>query len=165
MPNTRTRPEPASGFFNENPYPTLMLNGSGRTGYPRVGFILPSLDGKQYWVDFKYERLPIFCHYCGILGHDLNHCATHYALEKNGRRVEYQYQDSLRAVRGRARTLARPYSNNKSNSEEVGGGGSMNFSNLMGPNMRKTAMAENLGNPSEKDKENSVNLGEEAGIK
>ena len=37
MPNTRTRPEPASGFFNENPDPTLMLNGSDKTRPIRVG--------------------------------------------------------------------------------------------------------------------------------
>ena len=54
---------------------------------------------------FKYERLPIFCHYCGVLGHDLKHCAVHYAVEKKGGRIEYQYGDFLRAMGGRPRAL------------------------------------------------------------
>ena len=36
---------------------------------------LAGSDGRKYWVDHKYERLPIFCHYCGLLGHDLRYCA------------------------------------------------------------------------------------------
>ena len=55
------------------------------------------------WVSFKYEKLPIFCHYCGILGHGLKHCAAHYAMEKKGERIEYQYGDFLKAVEGRSR--------------------------------------------------------------
>ena len=66
------------------------------------GFIAGS-DGGKSWVSFKYERLPLFCHYCGILGHDLKHCAAHCAVEKAGGRIEYQYGDFLRAVGGRPR--------------------------------------------------------------
>ena len=54
----------------------------------RGGYIAGS-DGGKSWVSFKYEWLPIFCHYCGILGHDLKHCAAHYAVEKAGGRIEY----------------------------------------------------------------------------
>ena len=50
------------------------------------GFIVGS-DGVKTWVSFKYERLPIFCHYYGILGHDLRHYAAHYAMEKKGDRI------------------------------------------------------------------------------
>ena len=50
----------------------------------RGGYIADS-DGEKSWVSFKYERLPIFCHYCGILGHDLKHCVAHYAVEKKRR--------------------------------------------------------------------------------
>lgn len=44
----------------------------------RGGFISGS-DGKRSWVTFKYERLPLFCHFCGLLGHDLKHCAEYFA--------------------------------------------------------------------------------------
>ena len=50
------------------------------------GFIVGS-DGVKTWVSFKYERLPIFCHYYRILGHDLRHYAAHYAMEKKGDRI------------------------------------------------------------------------------
>ena len=50
---------------------------------------------------FKYERLPIFCHYCGLLGHNLKHCTSHFATTKNGGEVICQYGDWLKASRGR----------------------------------------------------------------
>ena len=58
----------------------------------RGGFIAGS-DGQRTWVKFKYERLQMFWHFFGFLGHDLHYCASHYALEKNGGKVEYQYGD------------------------------------------------------------------------
>lgn len=55
-------------------------------------------DSERFWVNFKYERLPMFCHHCGLLGHDLNHCASYYAILKNGGEVRFQYGDWLRAT-------------------------------------------------------------------
>ncbi|KAK7821724.1 hypothetical protein CFP56_037355 [Quercus suber] len=69
----------------------------------RRGGFLAGSDGECSWLTFKYERLPMFCHYCGILGHDLKYCAAHYAVEKNGGNIVYQYEDFLRAVGARAR--------------------------------------------------------------
>lgn len=46
----------------------------------------------------KDERLPMFCHHCILLGHDLKHYASHYAASKNGGEVPYQYGDQLRAI-------------------------------------------------------------------
>lgn len=41
----------------------------------RGGFQMGS-DGKRHWVDYKYERLPVFCHFCGALGHDIRHSSA-----------------------------------------------------------------------------------------
>ena len=68
----------------------------------RGGFIAGS-DGARSWVTFKYERLPLFCHYCDLLGHDVKHCASHFAVSRNGGEVDYQYGESLRALGGRPR--------------------------------------------------------------
>ncbi|KAK6125540.1 hypothetical protein DH2020_040719 [Rehmannia glutinosa] len=32
-------------------------------------------DGEWIWVNFKYERLPTFCFFCGLLGHSEKFCA------------------------------------------------------------------------------------------
>ena len=32
--------------------------------------------GSPFWVDFKYEHLPIFCYRCGIMGHSSSDCVA-----------------------------------------------------------------------------------------
>ena len=72
----------------------------------RWGAFLGGSEGQRTWVTFKYERLPMFCHFCGVLGHDLKHCAKHYALRKNRWEVVCQYGDCLKANGGRNRSLS-----------------------------------------------------------
>ena len=72
----------------------------------RGGFLLGS-DGKRHWVTFKYERLPMFCHFCGILGHDLCHCPAHFAATKEIDNVDYQYGEWLKANSGRTKSPPR----------------------------------------------------------
>ena len=55
----------------------------------RCGAYIAGTDGERTWVTFKYERLPMFCHFCGLLGHDIQHCAGHYATEKGNEEVEH----------------------------------------------------------------------------
>ncbi|KAK7858461.1 uncharacterized protein CFP56_012336 [Quercus suber] len=61
------------------------------------GFVARS-DATRHWVKFKYERLLLFYHYCGLLGHELYHCASHYAVAKNSGEVECQYGYWLKAA-------------------------------------------------------------------
>ncbi|KAK7860560.1 hypothetical protein CFP56_036702 [Quercus suber] len=65
----------------------------------RGGFIGGS-DGQRLWVSYKYERLPLFCHFCGLLGHNTEHCAEYYARSKNGSEVICQYGEWLKSAGG-----------------------------------------------------------------
>ena len=73
----------------------------------RKGAFLAGSDGLRHWVDLKYERLPVFCHFCGLLGHDLRHCAQYFHHTKDGKVVDCCYGESLKAVGGRARSPLR----------------------------------------------------------
>ena len=67
----------------------------------RRGGYLAGSDGEKVWTTFKYERLPMFCHHCGLLGHDIKHCAKYFALTKNGKEAPLQYGEWLKASGGR----------------------------------------------------------------
>ena len=70
----------------------------------RRGSFIVGSDEEKHWVKFRYERLPLFCHYCGMLGHDVKNCAEHFAVTKNGGMVDYQYGEFLKNMGGRARS-------------------------------------------------------------
>ncbi|KAK7854908.1 hypothetical protein CFP56_030150 [Quercus suber] len=63
----------------------------------RGGFVAGS-DGQRTWVTFKNECLPMFYHWCGLLGHDLKHCAQYFGLTKNGDKVICQYGEWLKST-------------------------------------------------------------------
>ena len=67
----------------------------------RRGFFLAGSNRKKIWVSFKYNRLPMVYHYCGLLGHDLKHYASHFALTKNSKEAPWKYGEWLKASGGR----------------------------------------------------------------
>uniref|UniRef100_A0A803QJV0 Reverse transcriptase n=1 Tax=Cannabis sativa TaxID=3483 RepID=A0A803QJV0_CANSA len=67
----------------------MFLNGYARMriGFPLqksvfVGRFIPS-DGRQHWVQFKFERLPMLCFGCGLWGHEQKECAKVALTEKD----------------------------------------------------------------------------------
>ena len=67
----------------------------------RGRFIVGS-EGGRTWVTYRYERLPMFCHYCGLLGHDVCHCAGFFAASKNRGVVDCQYGEWLKSMGARS---------------------------------------------------------------
>lgn len=55
------------------------------------------LEGESYWVDFKYEMLPTFYFYCGIIGHSEKSCEMKMEDSRKSQVCEGQYGEWLRA--------------------------------------------------------------------
>lgn len=63
----------------------------------RRGMKLKLDDGDPFWVEFRYEKLPTFCCYCGYLGHEQRSCMRQAKDMENGKFVvETQYGNWLR---------------------------------------------------------------------
>lgn len=50
------------------------------------------------WVDFKYEQLPLFCFYCGRLGHSERLCELKMSDSKKEKISEGQYDEWVRTI-------------------------------------------------------------------
>ena len=83
----------------------------------RRGVFLVGSEGTKHWVTLKNKRLPLFCHYCGILGHALKHCASYFTATKNEGETRCQYGDWLKVTSGQNRSPAR----RNATRDEVGG--------------------------------------------
>lgn len=58
-------------------------------------------EGETRWVNFKYEQLPFFCFYCGVLGHGERLCNKKMKYVENDCLSEGQFGEWLRAASGR----------------------------------------------------------------
>jgi hypothetical protein len=56
------------------------------------------LQGRSNWVAFKYEKLPKFCYYCGVIKHGRSGCIEQGAGKKNGDEEGYPYGPWLRVA-------------------------------------------------------------------
>ncbi|KAH7850302.1 hypothetical protein Vadar_030700 [Vaccinium darrowii] len=54
-------------------------------------------DWKLIWVPFRYEKLPVLCHYCGVVGHDDRACMIKNQEAKDGIVKEDQYGGWMKA--------------------------------------------------------------------
>ena len=85
----------------------------------RRGCFVLNSEGNRTWLKLKYERLAMFCYFCGFFGHDLKHCASFSAAEKNGATMELQYGDWLKVVGGQQKTISRAEGETRMESELV----------------------------------------------
>ena len=63
-----------------------------RTPIPRGTTLV--IGGKDVPINFKYERLPNFCYWCGLLDHVVSDCEV--ALEAGGDLADFHFDDELR---------------------------------------------------------------------
>ncbi|KAI8004921.1 Uncharacterized protein LOK49_LG08G03245 [Camellia lanceoleosa] len=63
----------------------------------RRGMKLAVHNRESVWVVFKYERLPNFCYFCGVLGHSEKECNTLLSQAETGTANAMQYGPWLRA--------------------------------------------------------------------
>jgi len=57
-------------------------------------------EGDAYRIFFRYERLPVFCFKCGIMGHDERHCQSQ-EIQPNEQRQYGEWLQAQSGVKGR----------------------------------------------------------------
>lgn len=65
---------------------------------PLLRGIKIKLEDEQIWVDFSYEQLPMFCFYCGCIGHSERFCEMKMRDSRDGNVCEGQYGEWLRVM-------------------------------------------------------------------
>lgn len=61
----------------------------------KIGMKIKKAGGDWLWINFKYERLPSFCFYCGLIGHSDKFCEALFDNPQHGE--ERKFSSTLRA--------------------------------------------------------------------
>jgi 14-3-3 protein epsilon len=80
-------------------------------------------EGEWCTVNFKYEKLGIFCFLCGIMGHAENKCELRYAMEQDDGRRDWSVEIRAENRRQGGRIGSRWLREERGGREESGGGG------------------------------------------
>uniref|UniRef100_A0A2N9GDF4 Reverse transcriptase domain-containing protein n=1 Tax=Fagus sylvatica TaxID=28930 RepID=A0A2N9GDF4_FAGSY len=119
------------------------------------------LAGKETWIAFKYERLPNFCYWCGLLTHGDRECEKWLRSKGSLRREDQQYGAWLRAsverpirrvevkVIGRSEVhrWGKSYQSSEQHGDQNSIHGGSGSSKAAKPFMDFTQLKENLPNP------------------
>jgi hypothetical protein len=119
------------------------------------------LAGKETWIAFKYERLPNFCYWCGLLTHGDRECEKWLRSKGSLRREDQQYGAWLRAsverpirrvevkVIGRSEVprWGKSYQSNEKHGGQTSIHGDSGSPKVAKPFMDFTQLKENLPNP------------------
>ncbi|KAH7863008.1 hypothetical protein Vadar_012099 [Vaccinium darrowii] len=63
-------------------------------------------EGNKVWINYKYERLPIFCYFCGLLGHEERSCHSRWETDHDDVGAE-TYGPWMQATMGRGKRFGR----------------------------------------------------------
>lgn len=60
-------------------------------GKPIMRGTILKFEEELIWVDFKYEKIPTLCFYCGIIGHQEKNCGKNFEDAEKQVIIEGQY--------------------------------------------------------------------------
>ncbi|GAU42644.1 hypothetical protein TSUD_398490 [Trifolium subterraneum] len=108
-------------------------------------------EGEWCTVNFKYEKLGVFCFICGIMGHAENKCEVRYAMEQDDGTREWTEDIRAEPRRQGGRTVSKWLREEKGGREVHGGGDKAAQANVLaGSQSRGPTNAELAGNGQEK---------------
>jgi hypothetical protein len=79
-------------------------------------------EGKWCTVNFKYEKLRVFCFVCGTMGHAENKCEVRFSMEQDDRKREWSAEIRAEPRRQGGRLVSRWFREERGGREEHGGG-------------------------------------------